>query len=199
MKNKLFIYLTFFLTLGLIISSCESDIDKANEVYDWDKVIPEVFGVNGPTSVFQTFGDSYTVNYFRGGSTWNWTITDNATIESLSDDTRTADVMFPNDGIVEIYVTETTSGGITSDPDTVSVTVDPFCPLNDLNDLVGTWTGNDSEGNPTQVVTSVDGTDFIINGLNVGWMTGYWGEVIIDQVPLVMIMYPNGTLEIELQ
>lgn len=76
-----------------------------------------------------------------------------------------------------------------------------FCPLEDLNDLVGTWTGKDSWDYPTQVVTFVDGVtgDFMINGLNVGWMTDYWGEVVVDQVPLIMIMNPNGTLEIELQ
>jgi hypothetical protein len=74
-----------------------------------------------------------------------------------------------------------------------------FCPLEDLNDLVGSWKGTDSEGNASQVVTTVDGENFLIDGLNVGWMTGYWGEVIITQTPLVTIMNPNGTLEIELQ
>ncbi|MCK5137686.1 MAG: DUF1735 domain-containing protein [Bacteroidales bacterium] len=74
-----------------------------------------------------------------------------------------------------------------------------FCPLEDLNDLVGTWSGIDSEGNASQVVTALDDGTFMIDGLNVGWMEGYWGEVIVDQVPLVMIMNPNGTLEIELQ
>ena len=74
-----------------------------------------------------------------------------------------------------------------------------FCPLDEMNDLVGSWKGTDSEGNPSQVVTSLDGDKFMIDGLNVGWMEGYWGEVIITQTPLVMIMNPNGTLEIELQ
>jgi len=74
-----------------------------------------------------------------------------------------------------------------------------FCTLDDLNDLVGSWKGTDTEGNPSQVVTTVDGETFFIDGLNVGWMTGYWGEVVVTQTPLVTIMNPNGTLEIELQ
>jgi hypothetical protein len=74
-----------------------------------------------------------------------------------------------------------------------------FCPLDDLNDLVGSWKGTDSEGNASQVVTSLDGDKFMIDGLTVGWMTGYWGEVIVTQTPLVMKMNPNGTLEIEEQ
>ncbi len=73
-----------------------------------------------------------------------------------------------------------------------------FCPLLDDSELAGDWTGSDDWDNPTQVVTWVDGgtSDFMINGLNVGWMEGWWGEVITDQVPLVMILYPNGSLEI---
>jgi len=74
-----------------------------------------------------------------------------------------------------------------------------FCPLADPNDLVGSWSGTDSEGNASQVVTFLDGDKFMIDGLNIGWMTGYWGEVIVTQTPLVMIMNPNGTLEIEEQ
>lgn len=74
-----------------------------------------------------------------------------------------------------------------------------FCPLEDLNDLVGSWGGLDSWGYETQVVTFLDGDNFMIDGLTVGWMTDYWGEVIVEQVPLVMIMNPNGTLEIEEQ
>lgn len=76
-----------------------------------------------------------------------------------------------------------------------------FCALLDDSELAGDWTGSDSWDYPTQVVTWVDGGigDFMINGLNVGWMEDWWGEVITDQVPLVMILYPNGTLEIEEQ
>ncbi len=74
-----------------------------------------------------------------------------------------------------------------------------FCPLEDLNDLVGSWSGTDSEGNASQVVTFLDGSNFMIDGLNVGWMTGYWGEVITEQIPLIMIMNPNGTLKIDEQ
>jgi hypothetical protein len=74
-----------------------------------------------------------------------------------------------------------------------------FCSLLDLNDLAGSWSGTDSEGNSSKVVTFVEGDNFMVDGLNEGWMTGYWGEVIVTQTPLVTIMNPNGTLEIELQ
>ena len=74
-----------------------------------------------------------------------------------------------------------------------------FCPLIDYNDLVGSWTGFDSWNYPTEVVTFLDGDNFMIDGLGVGWMTGWWGEVIITEEPLIVTMNPDGTLVIDEQ
>ncbi len=61
-----------------------------------------------------------------------------------------------------------------------------YCPVV-LEELVGAWSGTDSWDNPTQVVTSIDGDgNFIINGIMFGWFTGWWGEVIITNTPLVV-------------
>ena len=61
-----------------------------------------------------------------------------------------------------------------------------YCPLV-LADLVGSWTGTDSWGYSTQVVTSIDGQGkFIINGISFGWFQDWWGEVIITNTPLVV-------------
>ena len=284
MKIKLFKYISFFAALVMILSACEkSDIDKANDEYDFSKVIPAVQGVSGPTSVVQTFPETYAVNYYRGGSTWSWSVT-GGTLVSTSDDTHSIEVDFPALGDVTITVTETTLGGVTSepfdyvvtvvapvveavdgptdvnqtfiekysipysregstwewtvtdavldsvspdtkeafvlfdtqgtatvsvvetthsgietDPFVISVDVAQYCPLDDLSDLAGTYTGTDSEGYATSVVTSVNGDDFLITGLCVGWMEGYWGETITEMVPLVVTMNVNGTLEIERQ
>jgi hypothetical protein len=74
-----------------------------------------------------------------------------------------------------------------------------FCPLEDMNDLVGEWTGFDSWNYPTEVVTFLDGENFMIDGLGVGWMTDWWGEVVITQDPLIVTMNPDGTLVIDEQ
>ncbi|MEA1888077.1 MAG: hypothetical protein U9N72_12800 [Bacteroidota bacterium] len=284
MKNKLFKYISFFAALVMIVSACEkSDIEKANEEYDFSKVIPAVQGVSGPSTVVQTFPRTYSVNYFRGGSSWSWSVS-GATLVSTSDDGHDATIDFPDLGDVVLTVTETTLGGVTSEPYTydvtvnapvvegvsgptqvnqtfiekffipysregstwewtvtnavldsvspdtkeafvlfdtqgtatvsvvetihsgietdpydVTVTVAQYCPLDDLSDLAGTYTGTDSEGYATNVVTSVDGDDFLITGLCVGWMEDYWGETITEMVPLVVTMNVNGTLEIERQ
>ncbi|MBS0010972.1 MAG: hypothetical protein KFF49_06160 [Bacteroidales bacterium] len=126
MKNKIFKYISFFAALVMIVSACEkSDIDKANEAYDFSKVIPAVQGVTGPTAVVQTFSsETYGVNYFRGGSSWSWSVS-GATLLSTSADTRSIEVDFPDDGEALITVTETTLGGVTSEPFVYSVTVNP--------------------------------------------------------------------------
>ncbi len=74
-----------------------------------------------------------------------------------------------------------------------------FCPLIDMTDLVGSWTGFDSWNYPTEVVTALAGDQFMIDGLGVGWMTDWWGEVIITQEPLIVTMNPDGTLVIDEQ
>jgi hypothetical protein len=74
-----------------------------------------------------------------------------------------------------------------------------FCPLLDLNDLVGSWTGADNWGYATKVVTSLDGENFMIQGLNEDWMQDAWGEEIQEMVPVVVTMNPNGTLVIDRQ
>ena len=74
-----------------------------------------------------------------------------------------------------------------------------FCPLTDKSDLVGSYEGSDSYGYPSEVVTFLDGDNFMLEGLCRGWMTDYWGEVIITETPLIVTMNPNGTLVIDEQ
>lgn len=205
MKNKILASISFLVVIAFMFSACEkSPIDKANEDYNFDNIIPKVLNFSGPSSV-PASGLGY-VKYsclYRGGSTYAFT-TEGHTATILIEDgsPNVAKVTWNQSSVnleAKIFVVETTAGGKTSAPDTIEVSLSAFCPLVDLNDLAGTWTGTDSEGNATQVVTSVDGSNFIIDGLNVGWMVGYWGEIITDQVPLVMIMNADGSLEIELQ
>ncbi len=183
MKNRVFKYISFFLALGLIVSACEkTDIQKANEAYDFNSIVPVVQGVVGPTSVSQTFSETYSVNYFRGGSTWSWEVT-GATITATSDDTRSVTVSFPDDGTAVLAVTETTEGGKTSETFTYDdITVNPFCPMS-RDDFLGTWSGQetgDSEGDISVtfiagaganeiVVEATDGTPGILSKVFTGW------------------------------
>lgn len=172
------------------------------EGYDYDAIIPKVLdGVQGPTEAVQTFTATYSTSYFRGGSTWTWTASD-AKIKSVSDDTHSAVVEFdqyPADGYATITVTETTHGGLTSDPATLEVLVKKYCPLtNGVNDLVGTWTGDD--GWFDCIITSaVSGGKLQFSGMSFGFIEGFWGETVIDSKPIEVTINEDGTLEIPRQ
>ena len=56
----------------------------------------------------------------------------------------------------------------------------------DLANYVGTWTGADMWG-PTEITTTLNAEGKLeITGVGVTFMTGAWGEVIIDQQTVVM-------------
>ncbi len=140
-----------------------------------------------PTSALQTFTYPFSVTYNRAGSTWTWTA-EGATVSSVSDDKKTANVLFttiPAHDTALIKVTETTSGGIVSPERVIKVKVNPYCPLANGNaTLVGTWSGTDGQGvdytfNTTSVTSVVNGTKLEVGGANVDFMAEFWGENIV--------------------
>ena len=71
-----------------------------------------------------------------------------------------------------------------------------------------TWSGSDNAPagqagpNDSQVTTSFDGTNLLIEGLAYGWLTdtAYWDEVIVDSFPVIAIVEPiTGEISIALQ
>jgi hypothetical protein len=58
-----------------------------------------------------------------------------------------------------------------------------FCLL-DISEYVGTWTGTDSWGYATEVVTTLVGTDLYMDGIGYGWFQDWWGEVIVTNTPV---------------
>lgn len=71
--------------------------------------------------------------------------------------------------------------------------------LPDPNDLVGTWSGDDS-GYPSEIVTTVvDGT-LLIDGVGLAWMLNDWGEPAIETFPAEVIFNTcEGTVTIPQQ
>lgn len=175
MKNKLFKYISFFAALVMIMGACEkSDIDKANEEYDFSMIVPVVQGINGPSTVTQTLTYAYSVNYYRGGSTWSWT-GDGCTVSPVSDDGHDIEVTFPNDGDVSLTVTETTMAGKTSDPYVFDIFVETFCPY-PWDEWEGTYTGTSDAHADDVVFTRTENlNEFTIEGLG-DYPILYWGE-----------------------
>ncbi|QWX82947.1 hypothetical protein H0I23_10790 [Cellulophaga sp. HaHaR_3_176] len=69
----------------------------------------------------------------------------------------------------------------------------------DLSAFVGTWSGTDSFGYETQVITSLDiNGQLQITGMGLGWMLDYWGEIVTNQEVLpVTVNVETGEFTID--
>lgn len=183
MKNKIFIAIAFLMVVGLFESCTTPPIEAAQEAYDYNAIVPKVLGgIDGTTVAFQTTTAEYSIGYYRGGSTWQWSA-EGATVKSVSEDTRSAVIEYPSDGIAKIMVTEITQGGVSSEPASLDVTVNAFCPMT-ADDFVGTWVGTESvDGGDaediTMVISKIDentisidaqgGTPGLLQSVYTGW------------------------------
>lgn len=207
MKNRILFAIILLLVATMYNSCTTPPIEAAQDAYDYNAIIPKVLdGVQGPDIAIQTFTADFTIDYYRGGSTWEWSATD-ATVKSVSDDTRTATIefnTFPADSFATVTVAETTMGGITSEPVSKEVRVKKYCPLvNGVNDLVGSWSGTDatdgSDPYPSVITTEVSGSDLLVSGLSKGFIEGWWGETITEGGTCTMTINEDGTLDIPRQ
>ena len=165
MKKRIFGILGILVAFIVLLSSCGlTDIEQAQEDYNYNKIIPKIINFDGPKTVSASglAASEYTVMY-RGGSTYTFTVEGyGATI---------VEGEMPNHALVtwnqssvdtaaKIMVYETTMGGLTSEPDTLEVTLNKFCPLV-IGDFVGTWTGTEAGDCDTDpfTVTFVAGTE----------------------------------------
>ena len=133
------------------------------------------------------------------------------TIEILSVDN------FDEDGnkIITINLTSASDGsslglpGVDANGKSFTVTLeDDDCAFTVEELGTSSWSGLDSAPssqagpNESQVITSFDGTNLLIEGLSYGWMTdtAYWDEVIVDSFPVIAIVDPiTGAITIALQ
>ncbi len=169
-----------------------------------------VLKIDGPAVALQTFTGTFNVAYTRPGTGWTWDwSSDDATLQSVSADTKTATFLFdqmPASGIAVIEVTETSPTGVTTPAKLIEVTVKQFCPLiNGPNDLVGPWIGTDGMDlsgyffDSEVVISNPTATTVDITGINFGWMSNIWGEEVIDGGTATLIINNDGTCEIEEQ
>jgi hypothetical protein len=140
----------------------------------------------------------------------NYTVVDNLTQLTFPVGVHKANiVIIPIDNSIEdgdkvLNITLTNSSvplgfpGTDSSHKTLSVTLtDDDCAFT-FADLDGiSWIGTDNatgnEGpNPTQITTSFDGTNLLMDGIAFGWLTNtnYWDEVIVDSAPVIVNMDP---------
>jgi hypothetical protein len=186
MKNRISKYISFFMVTALIsLASCEkSDIDKANEAYDFSKIVPIIKAISGPATAPAHGLSDYPYNYSvpaRGGSSFAWSLLDTkygGTI--VVDPVRPymAKIIY-NQSAVDtaaiIRVVETTMGGIVSEPKELNVKLTKFCPYN-MDAFVGNLQGTISaNASPMIGARTANLNELKITGL-AGFIQSSWGE-----------------------
>lgn len=186
MKNKILASISFLVVIAFMFSACEkSPIDKANEDYNYSKIIPVVSAIAGPSTVAAHGLSEFPYTYSaptRGGSTWAWTVTTltgTGTAEiTLEENGRIAKINFPQRSVVDtatISVIETTMGGVSSVAKTLKVALNAFCPYLWV-DYAGNYTGTSgSHSDPVVFTATSDLNHFKVDGL-ADFVYTSWGE-----------------------
>ena len=186
MKNKILASISFLVVIAFMFSACEKPpVELANEEYDYNKIIPVVSAIAGPTTVaahgLSEFPYSYSAPT-RGGSSWAWTVTTltgTGTAEiTLEENGRIAKINFPQRSaadVATISVIETTLGGVSSVAQTLEVDLEAFCPYL-WADYAGNYTGTSgSHSDPVVFTATSDLNHFKVEGL-ADFVYSSWGE-----------------------
>ncbi|MBL4904461.1 MAG: hypothetical protein JKZ00_00160 [Flavobacteriaceae bacterium] len=204
MKNILnkYVYLSLFLALSLVISSCSDDDNFGS---DAPKVIPIVTAINGETVAFIGDTYTYTLKTYRGGSEYIWSVT-GAEIQPIDGRKDQVNVVFTQfDQPVSLSVYELAFNGKSSDPITLGITVfgTPCNWTIEMQDSYGDgWNG----ASLSFTFDGFDGGEFSLDGaslsqgvavpdgsvVEVSFNSGDWDEEITFQ-----IYDGNGTLVYE--
>jgi hypothetical protein len=186
--KKILMISILLLSGAFIFNACD---DEEND-YNWNEYTPVFIGtINGPAEVAASgladYPYNYEVSYYRGGSTFEWTVTTELgtgevivnTEDVLEAKGKKASIVFPQrseEDIATITVVETTANGVSSEPYSIEVQLNPFCPY-DMEPFAGDYTGT---GEPYHApVVSMETTDNL-NELHVFglayFVPTFWGE-----------------------
>lgn len=158
--------------------------------------------ISGPTIVNGSFSSTFNVSpsvYDKTYNTYTWEATAGEITVDASAPWQMS-IYFANEdaGVVTISLTEDNGQGFV-ETSTFEVEVNAYCPLpNWLDDLVGTWSGEDA-WYESVVSTEVDGENIAISGLSVGFIEDWWAETVTLGGTATMVVNEDGTLDIARQ
>jgi len=152
--KKIFYLIGSLLLVLMVFSACKkSDIQKANDDYDFNSIKPGFVAISGPTATAAS--GLAPVSYQatpRGGSTWAWEVVGyGATITPGNPSFNVGITFDQSDADVNVWiiVTETTQGGIKSAPDSLAVALAKFKPMA-FSEFIGDWAGVETDDGGTQ-------------------------------------------------
>jgi hypothetical protein len=197
MKN-IFRLSGLLLMFIIAFSACKkSDIEKANDEYDFNSVVPVIYQITGPTTTAASGLALVTYSATpRGGSTFKWeTIGHGAAINVLDPSNKVEIKWNQSDVDIEakIKCIETTLGGISSEPAYLDVLLTKFKPMT-FDEFLGEWSGTevDEAGveypinitfvagpDPNTILFPVsdDGIPALMSGLYIGWGEAFQPEI----------------------
>lgn len=174
--------LIFPAILAMVVASATMFYGCSEDDYDFNQIVPVILEIQGPAEVAASGLTEFPITYkvpHRGGSSYNWVIGGHG-------GTFVQDATYPNIARVTfsqsseltdatITVTETTMGGITSDPFSRTIILTPFCPY-DMDALAGEWSGTSGSNDPILYLTTTENLNELkIKGL-AGFINFSWGE-----------------------
>lgn len=186
--KKIIYYSIILLVSSLVFNSCSDDEND----FDWKNYKPGFVGsINGPAEVsahgIADYPYTYEVSYYRGGSVFDWEVTTysgdgEVVVETetvLKADGKVANIIFPQRSTLDsalITVVETTANGVSGDPETKMVYLNPFCPY-DMEPFVGDYVGTAEDTHASMVTME---TTENLNELRVSGLAEFvprdWGE-----------------------
>ena len=186
MKYKIVSIFGLFVVAAFLFSACtKSEIQKAQEAYDYNTIIPKVMEIYGPTSVAAHGLADFPYEYSapaRGGSSWAWEVETQlgtGTPEiTLEENGRIAKIVFPQRSEADtatVKVIETTAGGKSSEQQTMEVALAAFCPYL-WDDYEGNYTGTSgAHSDPVVFERTTTLNQFRVYGL-ANFVNSDWGE-----------------------
>jgi hypothetical protein len=229
MKNRTLKFALITAFIGSVFISCQEDETVADTLSfpsdefvsfeESGKTVSEASGMltikaQFSTNATKSINASFTSTSETAVEGVDYEIVDNRTTFDFAEGvyTNTIDVIVNDnldvDGSKTIVFT-ITDGGFPGDAAINStytlIIEDDDCPftLQELGDA--SWAGFDNSGgegnNASQITSSFDGTNLLVEGIAYGWLTNpdYWEEVVIVSNPVIVVMDSLGNLTIALQ
>lgn len=160
MKN-IFKILGLLIIVAMVVTACKkSDVEKAQEDYDYNSIDPVIFSISGP--VITAASGLAPVTYMatpRGGSTYTWEVIGHDATINVLDPSYKAEITFAQSDVdknIQVKCIEKTIGGKVSEPYFLDVAITKFKPMQ-FDEFIGTWVGTeiDEGGNEFDITVEL--------------------------------------------
>lgn len=188
MKNIFKIISLLIIVIVAFLGCTKSDIEKANEDYNYNNIEPYIYAITGPaaTAASGLASVTYTATP-RGGSTYTWSVEDHGATINVLNPSYKVEILWDQSDVdvtAKVVCIEKTQGGKVSEPAYYDVSLSKFKPM-EFDEFLGDWSGTETDegGNTydlnltltagadenTLIFAATDGTPALMSALFEGW------------------------------